>query len=70
MAMNSELLPCPVYLDHVDLTSGFWEEKQAINRDKTIPAIHKQLQKTGHLDSWYVDKSPDKLSNKAWLSVY
>lgn len=41
-----------VFLDDVDITGGLWKNRQGVNRDKTIPAIYHQLDKTGRLDAW------------------
>ncbi|NLF76087.1 MAG: glycoside hydrolase family 127 protein, partial [Chloroflexi bacterium] len=50
----------PVYLDKVEITTGLWAERQAVNRSRTIPAIHKQLKKTGRLDAWRLDPNRER----------
>ncbi|MHB1354420.1 MAG: glycoside hydrolase family 127 protein [Anaerolineae bacterium] len=45
-------------LQNVEITSGFWGERQAANRERTIPAIYHQMKDTGHLDAWRLDWQP------------
>ena len=33
----------PVPLKRVSITGGFWEERQRVNREVTIPAIYQKL---------------------------
>ena len=47
-------------LQQVFLTDGYWADRQTINRDKTIPAIYQQLEKTGRLDGWLL--KPNQIS--------
>ena len=42
----------------VELKAGFWGERQATNRDRTIPAIHHQLKITGRIDAWRLHWEP------------
>lgn len=49
--------PQPVSLENVSLTDGYWAERQFTNRDRTIPAIYRQLEKTGRLDAWNLDEN-------------
>lgn len=49
-----------VRADKVEIKNGFWGARQTINRDRTIPAIQHQLEITGRLDSWHLDKSRDR----------
>jgi uncharacterized protein len=63
--MAVKLSPLPQA--HIKLTGGFWAEKQEVNRQKTIPAIHAQLEKTGRIDSWLQDKSRDKRNTRSML---
>lgn len=58
MKVHTKPLPESVYLDNIQLSGGFWEQKQAVNRNRTIPAIYHQLEKTGRLASW--DLNPDR----------
>ncbi len=41
---------------HID--GGFWGERQATNRDRTIPAVYHQTKITGRLDAWKMDWKP------------
>lgn len=45
-------------LKDIRIESGFWAERQATNRDRTIPAIYHQLEFTGRLDAWRLDWKP------------
>ncbi len=36
----------------VEINSGFWGERQATNRERTIPAIAHQLKRAGRIDVW------------------
>ncbi len=42
----------------VKIESGFWGERQAVNRDRTIPAIHHQMDITGRIDAWHLNWQP------------
>ncbi len=55
MTFDKKALPKPIYLDHVQIASGFWGNRQAANRDRTIPAIYQKLDETGRLDAWKLD---------------
>lgn len=41
-----------VPLKDVRIESGFWAERQATNRTRTIPSIYHQMEITGRLDAW------------------
>jgi hypothetical protein len=45
----------PVPLNQVAITDGFWGERQAVNRDVTIPAIYQKLEETGRVASWAME---------------
>ncbi|QPC85013.1 glycoside hydrolase family 127 protein [Phototrophicus methaneseepsis] len=62
MKSHIKTLPASVYLDHIQLTDGFWNQKQTLIRNRTIPAIYHQLDKTGRLASW--DLNPDRQEPK------
>jgi hypothetical protein len=47
--------PQPIPLQHVTITDGFWAERQTTNRNRTIPAIHHQLEETGRIAAWSLD---------------
>ncbi|MCY3782023.1 MAG: glycoside hydrolase family 127 protein, partial [Chloroflexi bacterium] len=42
----------PIPLNRVEISSGFWGERQAVNREATIPAIYRKLEETGRVASW------------------
>ena len=42
----------PVPLKRVSIYRGFWEERQGVNREVTIPAIYRKLDETGRIGSW------------------
>src|SRR5689334_12192106 len=42
-------------LKNITIETGFWGERQTTNRDRTIPAIYKQMKDTGRLDAWRLD---------------
>ena len=58
MVLGKDSLPQPVYLDHVQIAGGLWEDRQIANRSRTIPAIYHHLQETGRIDAWKLD--PDR----------
>ena len=49
-AQGKRLAPVP--LNRVTISGGFWGERQAVNREVTIPAIYQKLEETGRVASW------------------
>lgn len=47
----------PAPISQVAITSGFWAERQAVNRERTIPAIYKQLEETGRIKAWSMTRT-------------
>jgi len=47
----------PIPLQQVRIDKGFWEERQTINRETTIPAIYQKMEETGRIKSWSLDPS-------------
>jgi uncharacterized protein len=47
-----------VPVKNVEIKSGLWGERQATNRDRTLPAIYHQMKTTGRLDAWKLDWKP------------
>ncbi len=45
----------PVPLNKVNISRGFWGERQAVNREVTIPAIYQKLEETGRVASWAME---------------
>lgn len=63
MATQKPNPPIPVYLDRVQIDGGFWGQRQTVNRNRTIPAIYDQLERTGRLAAWdlnYNENDPRK----------
>jgi len=52
MTITVKTSPKSITLEHVRITDGLWQNRQVANRDKTIPAIYDQLQKTGRIEAW------------------
>lgn len=46
---------------NVDITGGFWAQRQQTNSDRTIPAISHQMKITGRLDAWHLDWKPGQV---------
>ncbi len=42
----------------VKINGGFWGERLATNRERTIPAVYHQTKITGRLDAWKIDWKP------------
>jgi DUF1680 family protein len=70
MGFNKDSLPKSVYLDKVRLTGGLWEERQAVNRSRTIPAIYDQLQKTGRIDAWRLDPNRERPRRRSVIYMF
>ena len=45
----------PVSLKNVVIDDGFWAQRQANNREHTLPAIKHQMEKTGRVDAWKLE---------------
>ena len=41
--------------DHVNITGGFWKEKQDMNRTITIWSVYKHFKETGRIDAAKLD---------------
>ncbi|NUO80058.1 glycoside hydrolase family 127 protein [candidate division KSB1 bacterium] len=48
----------PLSWQHVQLTSGFWYERQLINARVTIPTVYRRCGETGRLAAWRLDWKP------------
>ncbi len=70
MVIEVSSSPKPVYLDHVELTGGLWQERQATNRSRTIPAIHHQLETTGRLDAWRMDPNRERPKHRSVIYMF
>ena len=54
----------------VEMKAGFWGERQATNRERTIPAIYRQLDKSGRLDAWYLDRKRERPKRRAVIHMF
>lgn len=68
--IDKNSLPKPVYLDRVRMTGGLWNERQTVNRSRTIPAIYDQLQKTGRLDAWRMDPNRERPQKRSVIYMF
>ncbi len=68
MVLDKNYLPEPVYINHVTVNSGLWENRQSTNRNRTIPAIYSHLESTGRLDAW--NMKPERERPKAGHVIY
>ncbi len=59
MANNNRDRAAPVPLSQVVIDSGFWAERQRVNRERTIPAIYRQLEATGRIQAWSMARTHD-----------
>ncbi|MFP3895947.1 MAG: glycoside hydrolase family 127 protein [Anaerolineales bacterium] len=48
----------PLSLDRVQIDDSFWERRQAINREVTLPAEYRHCQETGRIDAWRLHWEP------------
>jgi uncharacterized protein len=56
--INHASQPQAPALKEVNITGGFWADRQKVNRERTIPAIYSQLENSGRLVAW--DINPDR----------
>ena len=59
MTNNNRDRVAPVPLSQVAIDSGFWAERQQVNREHTIPAIYRQLEATGRIQAWSMARTHD-----------
>src|SRR5262245_35912085 len=45
----------PLALQQVQINGGFWQARQRMNAQVTIPAIYQQCQETGRLEAWKLE---------------
>ena len=62
--------PNAVHLGSVEITGGLWQERQVINRNRTIPAIYDQLQGTGRVDAWRLDPNRDRPKHPSVVHMF
>lgn len=54
----------------VVIDSGFWGERQAVNRSHILPTIYHQMEITGRLASWHLDKEQDKRKYRSVVYMF
>ncbi len=59
MTANAKGRAAPLSVPQVRITSGFWEERQRVNRESTIPWIYDKLEETGRVESWALNNPGD-----------
>jgi DUF1680 family protein len=62
--------PHAIHLKDVDIVSGLWGERQAVIRDKTIPAIYRQLGESGRLIAWTLDPNREPPKRRKVLQMF
>ncbi len=60
----------PVPLRSVEIDKGFWGERQSTNRARTLPAIYQQMEKTGRLASWNLDRETDPRHHRSVIYMF
>lgn len=70
MVFDKNALPKPLYLDHVQIASGLWENRQTANRNRTIPAIYHHLETTGRLDAWKMDPNRERPKKRSVIYMF
>lgn len=68
--INHSDKPQAVPLRDVRIERGFWGERQATNRERTLPAIYHQLEETGRLDSWNLNKERDRRKHRTVIYMF
>lgn len=56
--------------ENIELQTGFWGERQAINRQATIPAIYHQLKITGRIDAWDLNRKRERPKRHAVIHMF
>lgn len=56
--IDSTQFPKDIPWHKVKIDGGFWGERQATNRERTIPAVYHQSKIMGRLDAWKLDREP------------
>src|SRR5579859_150573 len=55
---------------NVQIAEGFWGERLATNRERTIPAIYHQLKITGRLDAWHLNGQAGQRSLRKFWDIF
>ncbi len=70
MVFDKNSLPIPVYIDHVQIAEGLWENRQSANRNRTIPAIYQHMESTGRLDAWKLDPNRERPKKRSVIYMF
>ena len=70
MVIDIKSSPKPVYLDDVQITDGLWQERQTVNRNRTIPVIYEHLEKTGRIDAWRLDPNRERPRKRSVIYMF
>ncbi|MCK6579846.1 MAG: glycoside hydrolase family 127 protein [Anaerolineae bacterium] len=62
--------PVALPLENIDITGGLWGERQTVNRDRTIPAIYRQLKATGRIDAWDLSRKRERPKRHAVIYMF
>ncbi len=60
----------PVSLSQVSIDAGFWAERQAANRQRTIPAIYGKLEETGRIKAWSMARTHDMPKERSVVHMF
>ena len=58
MTIHRESDWAPVPWNRVTLDGGLWGERQRVNRERTLPAVYRQLKDTGRIDAFRLNWRP------------
>ncbi len=70
MTNNNRDRAAPVPLSQVAINSGFWAERQRVNRECTIPAIYRQLEATGRIKAWSMARTHDIPKERSTVHMF
>ena len=59
-----------VHIKDVELQAGLWGERQATIRQRTIPAIYRQLKRSGRLDGWDLNRKRERPKHHAVIHMF
>ncbi len=70
MTNKDEKRISPVPLSQVSIDAGFWAERQAANRQRTIPAIYGKLEETGRIKAWSMARTHDMPKERSVVHMF
>ncbi len=70
MTKKNEKRISPVPLSQVSIDAGFWAERQAANRQRTIPAIYQKLEETGRIKAWSMVRTHDMPKERSVVHMF